>query len=474
MDTILRLMLNMAMFGDEKFKGVAYSAYTDHIKDHKKEPDYLFLIANDMYALRNIGALPAEAKLDNKELIGMSDSSVWEDLFEYANKQLDGYSWSLFKSTDRGKTLDKLRAELNAINARSVDASEKISQLVTVLNKVSLNAASTDLFIDKQKGRWSMFSHRNVTGSRFQEMLNRVKDKAMSYGQIMTAPQLQDDKSIDYLRSLLQQLLERTRLVKINNHHIVNKLRADRLLADAIDRMVSKDDAINTQKDLLLISQHLKAYAKSFAKDKSVFQDLSLTAFSQFNDDIIAKIKKYQFAEHVREAALGERKSNFYSTSVVSLRDSLQINVEKLLQSDYVAEKKLSIKKFAEILPGKSEDFQLAQTVLFEMERKLKAIYGDAHKIELVKGKTSYSNGTLIAGFKLTNKNHQVFDLPIVVRSLTKTAGKNDFVFVQVPEFQAQTKAPIKGRQRRTKSLSSLNDKEVSPITTPKKPNKLA
>jgi hypothetical protein len=471
-DLITRLMYGIALYDDEKFKQVAYKAYTDHVKDHKKEADYLYQIASDMFRMRNIGALPRAAKIDNQELLGMTDDQVWEDMVKYAEKELNSYSWSMFKSADRSKTLVKMQDELAHINASTDAASEKINKLVAALNKISITATSTDLYLDKQKSKWTIFSHRNVTGSRFQDALARIKDKAMSYSQVMPAQQLQNDQSIDYLRTLLQQLLERTRLVRIRDHATVNKMRADVLMTGAIDRMASKDNPMETEKDLILILQHLKAYSKTFAKDKSVLQDSSLTAYIQFTNDIISRIQKYQFAQKSKELAKDDRKSTFYNSGALVLRDTLQTVVEKLLQRDYVAEKKLNLKKYASIIPGDTEDAKLAQTVLFEIERKLKAQYPNVKTIEIVKSKTSYSNEMLHAGFKLTFNNQEVFNLPITIRSLTKRESRNDFAFVQVPEFYAETVAPInKTKHGRSKSEATPTSTPTPPAS-PKKPNK--
>jgi hypothetical protein len=447
-----RLMNSISKYSNDHFKQAAYDAYTSHIHDYRDDANYVHLLANNMFAMRNAGALPADAAITHEKLLGMSDDMVWKDIKQFAENELDKYGWAIFKSNDRVRVLDGLRKRLKAISNGAYPASEKITKLIDAIQEASAAAAKNDLAHDKKKSKWNIFAYRNVEGSRFQKLLTNIQDKATSFAVVMPDTKLPNEQSIAHLQTLLTQLVDRTDLTKVKKHPIISQIHADSALIAAIQRLesnaelVESDSLQDVHKDLLFIYHRLKAYAKHFEANADVAADSSLSAYANFMDNIIVKLKKFQFAQETQELAAGGKSNNFYTSGAYTLRQNIQNRVESLLRSDYVAGKNINIKKFAKVLPVDSAAVKLAQSVLFEMERSLKLQYPRVKGIELIKDETSYVGDTLTAGFKLVFQNNETFTLPMVVNSLSKEPAVKDFAFVELPAIKGETVAPVRNK----------------------------
>ena len=446
-----RLMNSISKYSNDHFKQAAYDAYTSHIHDYRNDANYVHLLANNMFTMRNAGALPANAAINNEKLLGMSDDMVWQDIKEYAENEFDSYGWAL-KSSDRSKALDGLKKRLKYLSNSADPASEKIAKLIAAIQQASATAATSDLDHDKKKSRWNIFSYRNVEGSRFQNMLTNIQDKATSFAVVMPDNILPNEKSITYLKELFTQLVDRTDLNRVKKHPIISQIHNDVILISAINRL--DFDAVHTSsakmqeahKDLLIIYHRLKAYAKNLKAATAITSDSSLSAYTNFMDNIVGKLEKFQFAQETQELASGNNRDNFYTSGAYNLRQNMQNRVESLLRADYVVGKNINLSKFAEVLPGDTEAVKLAQSVLFEVERSLKIQYPKVKSIDLVKDATSYTGDTLTAGFKLTFQNNETFNIPIVVNSLTKEPGAKDFVFVELPNIKGEAVAPVRNK----------------------------
>ncbi|MES2218191.1 MAG: hypothetical protein V4501_07255 [Pseudomonadota bacterium] len=463
-----RLMESISKYGDEQFKRAAYDIYTDHVHTYGNDGNYVHLMANNMFTMRNAGALPADAAIDSQELLGMSEEQVWEELRAYAENKLEGYAWSLFKSDDRSKALASLKLQLTKIDESHDTPSQKIASLIEKVNEASIAAAASDLHQDRQKGSWSIFSYRNTDGSRFQNILTKITDKAMSFAQVMPESNLKNEESIAYFAKILGQLLERTDLIKVRNHDIISQLRADHDFRDAIFRLETNANKLDSQKDLLFIYQRLHVYLKKFNDSKE--RNNSINAYTNFMTEVLGRLEKFQFAQETKELASGPAKDNFYSSNTFILRKNIQSAIEALLQKDHIAKKNINLTKYANILPGNGVEVRLAPSVLFEIERCLKLQFPQVKSIDLVKSKTSYAKDRLTAGFILTFKNNEVFNVPIVVNSFSKAQGKNDFVFVEWPEIKAESVAPVKSKRiSRSAAVAPYTPPSVSPKNIRKK-----
>lgn len=445
------LIEKIARSDDGHLKEIIWDAYSKHLKEHAEDSRYVLGVMNSIYQLRNVGIVD-DNFLSPKNLVGVPDSNIWETLRNHAISQINEYDSSFFKkSNDRVEALAKLRARINKINDTEKDLSpeDKTMMLIQSLQQSSMDAMEIDLEKDKEIGKWSVFSYRNVTGSRYQDMLTNILDKAMPY-YISQDPgnrkiNLDDSDQLELLYRELQILVERAKLRKVKDNEAIIALYKDPFLNE-----VRPNDPIYKKQDLPLILDRLRVHQRAI--QAYGVTNFSKDAFGVSVDNLIGKIRQYMTVQATSELSqqvtpekqnsekviLGNEKQKefvpVFTSPLFELRNRLQFRMHKLSEDNYFRTLRESRAdrqntdtintKYSNLFSHMQGKTDLEQSAVIEIIRHIEFSLPDAKNIQFLSSNID-KNHKFVAEFKYINSNNISTPIQFTIENFTIENLKN-------------------------------------------------
>ena len=355
-----------------------------------------------------IGALTKELKHVQCSLLkrGELPSDSWQDLKvdmdtfkhirDYALNHLNQYKKLPFLAFDRRKDAKELIEKISNIRDDLSDdyAIMKIQTIIYAVNSTSLVAKKHDYNANKKKS-WFFGKYRNGNGSRFQNVLNDIREIATTYGNHTKTPNdLLTKKTVSYIRGSLINLRNMSKLDRykdLNQTAIFEDLVLRTLINKLNNNNVSESNRLLQMIQARLLQHHGNIIQMANEHDLSHSQS-ALLQLIKHNLNLITHYNKTTFIVHANKEA--------------SLYSDISFSLQSLCRHNYVIEHDdldlTELNPLVEHIRTTPKTQQLITAALFEMERHIRNHFKNIKllSIDLV----SYEENTLEAVFTVDNE----------------------------------------------------------------------
>lgn len=168
-----------------------------------------------------------------RNTLGMNYDDEWSVFYRAVMRELQSYNSSYFKSADRAALIISLIKDVEEINKNRDKKypSKTVHQVLEKINAASLVAIGDDIQADhviekKVIGQIGLFAYRNVTGSRFQSAMDRIRDDAHKFLIYHNDTVEAADNEKQYLDRLFEKLKDNANMTRVIRHTVVAQIAA--------------------------------------------------------------------------------------------------------------------------------------------------------------------------------------------------------------------------------------------------------
>lgn len=430
--TVNRLMTAIGRYGDSSVKKLVFDITKSELVTYKNNTPYLSAIIQFMAAAKNMGAITEWVDID--EVIqdkSHPELDSWLIIKAKALRLLQDYLSGYGLSADRKNFVPVLIDEINKIDRDdSIDARQKISDLSNLIKRSLSVVIQSDYANDYNKMR--LFNYRDLSTSKLWNRLTQINDIVSLYISNQAAAHVSSEQEIEFLKVMLQKLLERAGLEKNIGHPVINQIRSDKWLIAAINQLDQKQE-IHAAKLIALIHHRLNGHANILA---DTAQTDAEKTFSNYLSETLRYLQKFKQNRQQVELLLPVEQRNdvntVYTTKNKELLDYVQNTIFRLLnQTDKQQILPIS-HRMVEFIPGNQPLDKIARQALVEIARLLRKVNPQASSVQVIAGTLDADNDRLSAVISYRRNDIQ-YEVKVQVDSFSLEPRKRHLVLCQWP-----------------------------------------
>lgn len=442
--TANRLLTAIGRYADDRLKDIVFSMVESELKAYRNNISHLNTLALFLASIKNIDAIKEGKWIDldrilqGKQAESLDDASVkrqtWSLFRDDLLQQLKRYLSQFGLSVDRKNLAVGIIKRIEELDQQESEPRDKIQSLASLI-KQSLSAiVRADYANDSLKMPLSLFSYRDPENSRLWEILSHTNKKLTFYLVNMPETNISLTEEINHLRVLLENLIRRCRLPKLDGHPAIKKIANDVWLSNIIDS-IDPLNVVETAKTMALIYARITAYANTFTESP---RDNAEKAFLGYLNETLSALRKFKENKYQSELLIpiAQRKDKnvVYVSKEKELFDVMQKNMLHLLDSNDTPIILPVSRDFTSFIGGDEQIDKLARQALVDMIKSIRKVFPQAESSHVLQASLDKENDRLSAVIEY-QQSGAAYRVSFQFDSFSLEPEKRQFILCQWPRI---------------------------------------